>query len=131
MSRTRDDWTAAVTKGTLGASRMPQAKRSKYHAVKVTVDNIVFDSKAEAARYHELKLMEKAGLIEALELQPAYVLTVRNGERDVSVGLYRADFRYWQGGDVVVEDVKGMKTPVYQLKKKMVEAIYGIKIHEI
>lgn len=109
------------------------AKRSKYGAVKVTVDGITFDSKKEARRYHELKLLQKAGEIHALEIQVPYLIPVTNLSTGsvTQVGRYDADFRYWQGGEVVVEDVKGVRTPVYRLKKKLVEAIYGIQIREI
>jgi hypothetical protein len=112
-------------------------KPSKYKAVKTVVDGITFASKKEAQRYHELKLMEQAGLIEDLQVQPELALDVC----DVRVGIYRGDFSYYpchedgpyKGapiGPQTIEDVKGMKTPVYQLKKKLVEAIYGITIRE-
>lgn len=105
-----------------------QPKASKYGNTKVFVDGHHFDSKAEGARYWDLRLMERAGEISDLELQPPFPLLV-NG---VKVGLYRADFRYRNAdGDVVVEDVKGMKTAVYRLKKKMVEAQYGIVVEEV
>ena len=100
---------------------------NKYHARKTEVDGIVFDSKREAARYSELKLLQAAGEIRDLELQPEYELAVAGRV----VGKYIADFRYMDGGRVVVEDAKGVRTDVYRLKKKMVEAIYGIKILEV
>ena len=50
--------------------------------------------------------------------------------KGVKVGFYKADFRYMQDGELIVEDVKGMKTPIYNLKKKMIKAIYGIEILE-
>lgn len=100
---------------------------SKYGAKRTEVDGIVFASMAEARRYGELKLLERAGKIKDLELQPVYALIV-NGVR---VGNYIGDFRYVEGETVVLEDVKGVKTPVYQLKKKLVEAIYKFKITEV
>jgi len=102
--------------------------RSKYGAVKTTVDGIRFDSKQEAARYQELLLLVTAGEIRALELQPRYPLMVE-GQK---VGTYVADFRYHVVAEdaTVVEDSKGMPTPVYKLKKKLMWAIYGIVIHE-
>lgn len=113
-------------------------KRSKYRAVKTTVDGITFDSKKEAQRYHELKLMEKAGHIRALELQPRFPLWVHTGlvnRAPVTIGEWRADFSYEQdcsGGWVErVEDVKGFKTALYRWKKKHFEAQYGIEISEI
>jgi hypothetical protein len=100
--------------------------RNKYGAIKTTVDGIKFDSKKEAARYSQIKLLVKAGVITNLELQPRYDLTI-NGQK---CGFYKADFRYFRDGKEVVEDVKGMKTPVYNLKKKLIKAIYGIEIFE-
>jgi len=100
--------------------------RSKYNAKKCVIDGIKFDSLKEGRRYQQLKLLEKAGEIENLELQPKYDLMV-NGKK---VGFYKADFRYVENGELVVEDVKGMKTPIYNLKKKMVKAIYNIDIKE-
>jgi len=100
--------------------------RTKYGAVKTTIDGITFDSKKEAARYQQLKLLERAGEIDRLELQPKYDLVV-NG---VNIGFYRADFRYWQGIKQIVEDVKGVRTSVYQIKKRLIAAIYGIEIFE-
>lgn len=115
---------------------MPQERRSKYGAVKTSVDGIVFASKAEARRWSVLQLRVKAGEICGLLRQPVYRLFVRPfGGRDagelVEVGKYIGDFQYWEGDARVVEDVKGVKTPVYQLKKRIVEALYGIRIKEI
>lgn len=81
-----------------------------------------FDSKAEAQRYIELALLVRAGEITALELQPEYELIPKH-KRDgktVRAMKYKADFRYVDSnGDTVIEDVKGMKTQVYKLKKKL------------
>jgi hypothetical protein len=113
-------------------------RRSKYAAVPTTIDGVRFSSKKEAARYLELKMLQKAGEIKGLELQPKFPLYVgKVGERieraDKPVCSYIADFRYREGptGILRIEDVKGMKTPVYRLKKKMVEAQYGIEIREV
>jgi len=108
---------------------------SKYGNVKTVVDNITFASKKEAKRYGELKLMLKAGEIGELELQPQYRLYV-NG---VLICRYIADFVYIDNAASskaqdfvrVVEDVKGMKTAAYRLKKKLMKAIYGIEVQEI
>lgn len=101
-------------------------KRSKYGAKKTIVDGITFDSMAEAARYGALKIIEAAGLISDLRLQVRYDITV-NGRK---VCRYVADFVYIENGKEVVEDVKGMKTPVYNLKKKLMEAVFGVVILE-
>jgi hypothetical protein len=100
---------------------------NKYRAVRTIVDGITFASKAEARRYSELKILEKAGDIKELELQPSYPININ----DNHICTYRADFRYVDSGGVrVVEDVKGMKTPVYKLKKKLMQA-FGVTITEI
>jgi hypothetical protein len=101
-------------------------KRSKYGAKKTVVDGITFDSQAEATRYGVLKVIQSAGLITDLRLQVPYQITV-NGKR---VCRYVADFVYIENGKEVVEDVKGMKTPVYNLKKKLMEAVFGVVILE-
>ena len=103
-------------------------KKSKYRAIKQTVDNITFHSKKEANRYIQLKLMEKQKLIKNLILQPTFHVIVNKKK----ICKYRADFIYQdEKGNQIVEDVKGYKTQVYKLKKKLVEAIYNIKITEI
>jgi hypothetical protein len=118
--------------------------RSKYGAVPTLSHGIRFHSKREAARYHELLLLARAGEIWDLELQPVFMLcvpsttgTVSGGLRDLAgtfngrIGVYRADFRYWDRSGCVVEDVKGVATPLYKWKKKHVEAQYGITVQEI
>ncbi len=104
-----------------------EAKPSKYRAVKVTVDGITFDSKAEARRYGELKLLEKGGYIRQLELQPEFEFILDG----VKIFKYRADFRYFEGQTRVVEDVKGVRTAAYRLKKKLIEAAFNVKITEV
>lgn len=110
--------------------RLPQ----KYHNTKVTKDDLVFDSKKEMRRWNELLLLRKAGEISNLERQVKFVLIPAqriNGrvvERECS---YIADFVYTENGKKVVEDVKGYRTEVYKLKRKMMLYTYGIKIKEI
>lgn len=94
---------------------------SKYNARRTELDGITFDSKREADRYAMLKILQKAGEISDLELQPEYELIpgyVYEGKK-IRPLKYRADFRYRNRGQLVVEDCKGCKTPVYLLKKKM------------
>lgn len=101
----------------------------KFNAVKTIVDGHKFASKAEVRRYGELKLLEKAGEIFFLTLQPRYDLELETPE--VTLGAYVADFSYMLGSKLVVEDVKGVKTALYRWKKKHFEAQYGITITEI
>ena len=88
--------------------------RSKYGAIKTIVDGYRFDSKAEAERYAELKWLLAAKEIVALELQP---------EVKLPCGVkYRGDFLLTMpDGSRVIEDVKGMRTPVYRLKMRMLK----------
>lgn len=106
--------------------RFGAGRRAKFAAKPTVVDGVRFASKKEAKRYVELRLLERAGRIAGLELQPVYVLMV-NG---VKVCSYVADFRYREGGSLVVEDVKGFRTREYKLKKKLLLATHGIAILE-
>lgn len=103
--------------------------RNKFGAIKTTIDGITFDSKAEGRRYSHLKLLERAGEIADIELQPRFDLII-NGKK---CGFYKADFGYrlCANDERVVEDVKGVATPVFRLKKKLVAALYGVNVIEI
>lgn len=113
----------------------------KYNAIPTTVDGIRFASKREARRYLELKLLQKAGQISDLKLQPRFPLmaasttgTVAGALRELPViGHYVADFAYVdeRTGQRIIEDVKGVKTAMYRWKKKHTEAQYGITITEV
>lgn len=107
---------------------MSRMRANKYNAKKTIVDGITFDSKAEARRYGDLKILQMAGEISGLMLQREYPLKV-NG---IVVCKYRADFVYVDksGHNTIVEDVKGVRTEVYKLKKKLMLACYGIEILE-
>ena len=108
---------------------------SKYYSKKVIVDNIKFDSKKEANYYLLLKSLEKAGAIKDLELQKEYILqeSFKINKKTRRKITYRADFTYITTADdkLHVIDVKGFKTDVYSLKKKLFEYKYGIEIEEI
>lgn len=105
----------------------------KYNNKKCEVDGIKFDSKREAERYLELKIMERAGAITALVLQPKYELTPKfkkNGKTYRAM-YYIADFEYIENEQKVAEDLKGFKTDVYKIKSKLFEYLYpGIKFVE-
>lgn len=100
---------------------------NKYNNGKTVIDGIKFDSKKEANRYMELKLMQRGGLISNLELQPKFTLLEKfehKGEKHRGISYY-ADFRYVdEKGETVIEDVKGKKTDVYQIKKKLLLSRY-------
>ena len=124
---------------------------SKYHAKKTEMDGIVFDSMREALRYQQLKMMERAGIICDLkrqvkyELIPAQYIDGKCVERAIT---YTSDFEYYilkplqqkavmadrdakTIGQHVVEDVKGMRTEVYKIKRKLMLYKYGIRITEV
>ena len=104
-------------------------KKSKYGAVKTEVDGIVFDSKHEAKRYQELRLLEQAGEITNLCLQVPFELIPKS-----KYGMpirYIADFTYNDlNGQLIVEDAKRVKTPVYRLKRRLMAELKGIEIKE-
>ena len=123
----------------------------KYNNKKVMVDGIKFDSKKEGVRYKELKMLERAGIIQDLQRQVKYVLIPaqyepsgeiytkgkENGkpkkgrliERECA---YYADFVYkLKSGETVVEDAKGVKTPEYIIKRKLMLYVHNIKIKEV
>ena len=93
---------------------------SKYKAIPTVVDGIRFASKAEAGYYQQLKILEKQGLILNLQLQPKFPIEI-NGQK---ICTYIADFSFFEKNERVIVDVKGVRTPVYRLKVKLVEALY-------
>lgn len=114
--------------------QLASAKKSKYNNRKTTQDGIRFDSQKEQRRYNELMPMLRAGIIQSLRLQPEYTLqeayTTPDGQRIQAI-RYRADFSYTQDGQPVVEDVKGVRTDVYKLKRKMMQDKHGIAVTEV
>ena len=104
-------------------------KKSKYGAVKTEVDGIMFDSKREASRYQELRLLEQEGEIANLRLQVPYILFPKN-EHGRAL-KYIADFVYNDDtGALVVEDAKGHSTDVYKIKRRLMAELKGIEIKE-
>lgn len=115
-----------------GEGSVKGQRKSKYGSERVEVDGIVFDSRKEARRYSELKILLKAGEIAQLERQVPYELN-QGGTHSLR---YIADFVYVKAktGERVVEDVKSEFTarmPLYKKKKKLMKKIYGIEINEI
>lgn len=123
---------------------------NKYYNKKIEMDGIVFDSKKEAHRYAELKILERAGQISNLRTQVPFELIpaqferyerynekgkrLKDGVRCVERAIeYRADFVYEEDGKTVVEDTKSpaTRTVAYVIKRKLMLYIYGIKVVEI
>lgn len=122
--------------------------KSKYKAIKTTINGIEFDSRKEARRYQELLLLQRGKAISNLQLQIKFVLIPaqyeeverygKNGnklkshrrlvEKEVS---YIADFVYEEDGKLIVEDTKGFKTKDYIIKRKLMLYEKGIKIREV
>lgn len=109
---------------------------NKYKNEKIIVDKIKFDSKLEARRYCELKLLERAKEIKDLrrqvefELQPSY----KKNNKTIRAINYVADFVYYdlKKGKIIIEDTKGFKTEIYKLKKKLFEYKYpNLEIKEV
>lgn len=111
-------------------------KKNKYSNIKVDIDGETFDSRKEARRYYELKLLERAGEIRDIERQVKYVLIPSQRldgkvvERECS---YIADFKYYDAktGELVVEDTKGVKTKDYIIKRKLMLSVHQIRIKEV
>ena len=105
---------------------------TKYRAVKTEFDGQWFDSKKEAGRYAELRMLERSRIIQNLQRQQAFNLDVQG----VHVCKYIADFTYEdQSGRLVVEDVKGMKAgaaySMFRLKCKLMLACHALRVVEI
>lgn len=114
--------------------------KSIYINKKVVVDGIKFDSKKEARRYQALLLLQRAGEIRDLELQPKFELVkgvkFSGDARAKPAVRYFADFAYTDvlTGKRIVEDVKSpatKKNPAYRMKKHMMLAIHGVEIKEV
>ncbi len=108
----------------------------KYRNEKTIIDGIKFDSKLEARRYYELKLLQRAKEIKDLrrqvkfELQPSY----KKKNKTIRSIDYVADFVYYdiKKGKTIIEDTKGFKTEIYKLKKKIFEYKYpNLEIKEV
>lgn len=104
-------------------------RKRKYGNIKMMVDNIKFDSQAEATRYAELKLLLKIGKIKDLVLQPVFILQdnfKHDGKTERAI-KYIADFQYidCETDRCIVEDVKGMETKDFLIKKKLFLYKYG------
>lgn len=110
------------------------AQRPKYGAKKTTVDGLRFDSRKEAARYLELKMLERAGVISGLRTQVPFVIAPPVkivGESRARPALrYIADFVYEQDGAVVVEDTKGVHTDAYRIKKHLMKSVHNIDVKD-
>lgn len=124
-----------LERGTVGpAPKLPDlapAKKKtpgqpKYRNKKTVVDGITFDSRAEARKWVDLKGLLAAGAISMLRRQVSFRLEVNR----VLVARYRADFVFVRDGRLVVLDVKGVSTPVYRLKKRLMLACHNIEITE-
>jgi hypothetical protein len=111
-------WRAALAEG---------KRRNKYSAQSSWIDGIRFASKAEAKYYQTLIYRERLGEVTDVRLQEPFVVL---GPKGQVVCTYRADFVFWDAseGRQRVIDVKGMQTPLFKLKKKVVEAFLGITI---
>ena len=121
-------------------------KGNKYKNEKVEFDGIKFDSKRERDRYMVLKDAERRGVISELKCQPKFTLIPAQYHEeakqlktkvkmvkkcDFLAITYTGDFQYVKDGKFVVEDVKGMVTPEYKLKEKMMAYFHHIIIRRI
>lgn len=104
--------------------------KRKYKNQPTEIDGIRFASKKEASHYVGLKNIERGGLISDLNLQPRFKYFDDNG---ILAFTYIADFQFYDNElkKWRVQDVKGVKTPIYRLKKKLIEPRHNIEIEEI
>ena len=108
-------------------NRFPEEEKVlKYRNEKTVIDGIMFQSKKESNRYFELKMLQRAGEISKLELQPKFEIVPDvywfNEEKTLRKRYYIADFSYFENGNKTVEDVKSAitrKNPVYTLKRQL------------
>ena len=115
------------------------ARAHKYGAKRTEVDGVKFQSKAEARRWQELLLLQRAGEIRDLRRQVRIELHTYGVFGVVPIKsptgrprYYLADFEYYdQVGRRVLEDVKGMDTPESALKRAIVEGMLGIKVQVV
>lgn len=102
---------------------------SKYGAIKTVVDGIQFDSKAEARRWSELRLLERAGQIRDLQRQVKLELVpgckLHGEDRARPPIRLVVDFRYIERGQTIFEDTKGMETPMSRAKRHMAKVLHG------
>lgn len=106
---------------------------NKYGNKKTYIDGLKFDSRKEAARWMDLKMLENAGKIHGLQRQVKYELIPAHRKHDGKLERavnYVADFVYEQYGMTVVEDSKGLRTKEYVIKRKLMLDRYGIEIKE-
>lgn len=99
-------------------------QKNKYSNVKTNIDGVRFDSKKEAQRYKELTILQDKGHIFGLVLQPRFLLQdkFKYGGKTYRKIEYVADFSYYRSEEpeiLVIEDVKGVQTPVFKLKHKL------------
>lgn len=105
---------------------MIKPKRNKYGAKKTRIGDTVFDSRKEANRFQELKLLERSGYISNLKMQVKFSICPKSGGNKRE-RFYIADFVYCEGGKKIIEDVKSeitRKNAVYSLKKALVQWQY-------
>jgi len=102
--------------------RSPFRRRNKFGAVKTKVDGVMFDSRLESQWYEYLKILGTAGLIEGLELQKEFVITIQ----DKQICTYIADYFFFDKAKQrwIIGDAKGVETDVFKIKKKLVMALY-------
>jgi hypothetical protein len=108
--------------------RLPgEGSNSKFGNRRVFVEGHWFDSEAEARHYQELLLRQAAGEISGLRVHVGFQLAGENGD---TVGIYVCDFCYMEAGKMRVVDVKGVRTPLYRLKRNLMRC-QGFEVEEV
>lgn len=110
---------------------------NKYKAKRHEFNGYTFASGREKRRYQQLLVLERAGKIKSLELQPRFEVIPKATKSDGSTeraAVYTADFRYVEDGVVIVEDVKSKATAKladYVLRRKLMLQVHGIEVREV
>lgn len=134
------DQAAAMAQGGQQVSNAPINRKNKYGAkpVRDEAGKQLYASRKEARRGAELELLERQGLITGLKKQPKYAFRATETMAETlvydsgRVVQYWGDFEYYDdGGELVIEDVKGVRTPVFRLKKALMWAYHRIEVVEV
>lgn len=127
-------WDIETYRKFMNGEKVVKSKKSKYKNVKVEFDGMTFDSKRELEYYKRLLLLKRSGEVTKIDRQVVFEINAYpiDGRSCQSLCKYVADFVITKSdGSAEVIDVKGVRTPVYKLKKKLLKLLYEIEIIEV
>lgn len=127
LRMTEQEYAARMAKVGAPSVTAPAEPKRKYGNIPTVIDGIEFASRKEAKIYSGLALRQQRGEITGLSLQVPYSLDV-NGHH---IADYIADFVFREAGVIKVKDAKGVKTPAFKLKSKLMLAVHGVVVDEV